>query len=226
MSPNRIRILDAAARVYAATGYRGATTRRIAEEAGVNEVTIFRYFGSKSALIDEAMRCRTAAGDNEIPPLPRHPENPERELTAWCNGRLAHLRSSRSFIRKAMAELEERPEAGPCMAAGPECAARELRGYVRRLCDAGLAGKARGAALSEAESHAAATMLMSALFGDAMGREMMPGMYPKAERAASMYVRGFLRAIGCAPDSTPRRANARKVAGNHGTRSSRTSKRS
>jgi len=49
---SRERILAAAARVYAEHGFRGATTRRIAEEAGVNEITIFRQFGSKAALID------------------------------------------------------------------------------------------------------------------------------------------------------------------------------
>jgi AcrR family transcriptional regulator len=52
MLENRSRIIEAAARIYAAHGYRGATTRRIAEEAGVNEVTLFRQFGSKSALLD------------------------------------------------------------------------------------------------------------------------------------------------------------------------------
>ena len=53
---HRHRILNAAARVYALHGWRGATTRRIADEAGVNEVTIFRQFGSKDALLDIAMR--------------------------------------------------------------------------------------------------------------------------------------------------------------------------
>ena len=42
----RDRILEAAKRVYAKHGFRGATTRLIAIEADVNEVTIFRTFGS------------------------------------------------------------------------------------------------------------------------------------------------------------------------------------
>ncbi|MEO7475110.1 MAG: TetR family transcriptional regulator, partial [Gemmatimonadales bacterium] len=36
----RDQLLTAAARVYAEVGYRGATTRRIAQEAGVNEITL------------------------------------------------------------------------------------------------------------------------------------------------------------------------------------------
>jgi AcrR family transcriptional regulator len=49
----RDRILDAAKRVYAKHGFRGATTRLIAIEADVNEVTIFRTFGSKAAHMRE-----------------------------------------------------------------------------------------------------------------------------------------------------------------------------
>jgi AcrR family transcriptional regulator len=45
------RILTAAAQVFTNEGYAGATTRAIAAEAGVNEVTLFRNFGNKKALL-------------------------------------------------------------------------------------------------------------------------------------------------------------------------------
>ncbi len=47
----RTRILAAAARVFAREGLTGATTRAIAREAGVNEVTLFRLFQSKARLL-------------------------------------------------------------------------------------------------------------------------------------------------------------------------------
>ena len=39
----RDKILLAAVTVFAEVGFRGATTRRIAQEAGVNEITLFRH---------------------------------------------------------------------------------------------------------------------------------------------------------------------------------------
>ena len=48
------KILDATIRVLAQEGYHGATTKKIAEEAGVNEVTVFRRFKNKENLIREA----------------------------------------------------------------------------------------------------------------------------------------------------------------------------
>jgi AcrR family transcriptional regulator len=49
------RILDAALRVFASEGYTGATTRKIAEEANVAEVTLFRKFKSKENLLKEVL---------------------------------------------------------------------------------------------------------------------------------------------------------------------------
>jgi AcrR family transcriptional regulator len=47
----RERILNAARDVIGRKGKRGATTREIAEVAGVNEATLFRHFGTKEALL-------------------------------------------------------------------------------------------------------------------------------------------------------------------------------
>ena len=50
LSETRQRILRAAAAAFGRDGMVGATTREIAREAGVNEVTLFRHFQSKERL--------------------------------------------------------------------------------------------------------------------------------------------------------------------------------
>jgi AcrR family transcriptional regulator len=211
---NRSRILEAAARVYAEFGYRGATTRRIATAAGVNEVTLFRTFGSKAALIDEAVRSSAAAGAAALriaaPTLPEIPVDPERELTAWAMAQLDQLKACRSLIRKAMAEFEERPGAVPCATMSWTEADRELRDYLRRLGEAefvdwealsepapiagrlaprraargGVAGGALSLVPRSEHAEAAGTMLMAAIVSDAMGRDVRPELYPQPAERA------------------------------------------
>jgi AcrR family transcriptional regulator len=53
-------MFDAALAVLAERGYAGATTRRIAEAAGINEVTLFRRFGDKRQLILTAIHTDIA----------------------------------------------------------------------------------------------------------------------------------------------------------------------
>ncbi len=45
------RIIEAALQEFIQKGYKGASTRAIAERAAVNEVTLFRHFGSKLDLL-------------------------------------------------------------------------------------------------------------------------------------------------------------------------------
>ena len=50
----RKRVMKAALEEFNLRGYKGASTKLIAERAGVNEVTIFRHFGSKMELLRTA----------------------------------------------------------------------------------------------------------------------------------------------------------------------------
>lgn len=55
-SSTRDRLVEAAIEEVGANGPQGATTRSIAARAGVNEVTLFRRFGSKNELLQAAVR--------------------------------------------------------------------------------------------------------------------------------------------------------------------------
>lgn len=52
----RKRILESALRLFSQKGYLGATTREIAEEAGVAELTVFRHFSTKENLFEQALQ--------------------------------------------------------------------------------------------------------------------------------------------------------------------------
>ena len=53
-------VFNAALKTIIAKGYAGATTRAIAEAANINEVTLFRKFGSKAELVAAAISYEVA----------------------------------------------------------------------------------------------------------------------------------------------------------------------
>jgi AcrR family transcriptional regulator len=57
-SVSEVRILEAAAQLFARYGFKAATTREIAQLAGLNEVTVFRYFLHKLDLFWAAVESR------------------------------------------------------------------------------------------------------------------------------------------------------------------------
>jgi AcrR family transcriptional regulator len=181
-------LLKAAIKVFAETGTRGATTRRIAQEAGVNEVTLFRHFQSKDELIRAALQYFVQHLTHHR--LPDEPRDPAAELTAWCRDHHRQLYRLRSLIRKMMAEYEERPEQCQQGMQASIRLANELTFYLRQL-------KVQGLASGDWDERAAAAMLMGALFTDALGRDTMPERYPYAMRdAVEKYVQLFLSGVG------------------------------
>jgi AcrR family transcriptional regulator len=184
-------LLDAAAKVFAELGMRGATTKRIAQEAGVNEVTLFRHFKSKDDLLQAALEAY--ARRSQARTLPDHPVDPREELIEWCRAHYRDLYKHRSLIRKTMGEHEEHP--AHC-ATGMQVSVRvaeELKSYLIRLKDAELAA-------GSWDALAATNMLIGAIFSDAMGRDTMPERYAYRMRdAVELYVDLLLAAIGAKP---------------------------
>ncbi len=184
---SRTRLLEAAAQVFAEAGFRGATTRRIAEVAGVNEVTLFRLFGSKAQLLTEAMACMHPARQCGLPETPEHVE---RELTAWATEHLALMREKRTVLRRTLAELDDLPEMR-------EVISTTRKPHLDNLLDYCTLVRQPRTAAERDQLRTACTMLSSALFADALGRDVVPGAYPEPENdAARKYVRAFLGCLG------------------------------
>jgi AcrR family transcriptional regulator len=183
----REKILRAAAVVYGETGYRGATTRRIAQEAGVNEITLFRHFGSKESLIHEALRC-TGIVDRRAA-LPEIPRNPARELTDWSMSQFEFLYASRSLIRKCLGEMEERPDSATYASSCPGEALHQLRQYLEALHEHGFI---RG----PFDARIAAGFFLGSIFAEAITRDVMPRLYSTTARESmETRVEFLLRAV-------------------------------
>lgn len=74
-------LLDAAAKLFAERGYEAATVRDIAAVAGVNQALLFRYFGSKQALLTEVI---ASGGEEQV-----RTTAPERLFATALRGMLA-----------------------------------------------------------------------------------------------------------------------------------------
>ncbi|MDQ6689640.1 MAG: TolC family protein, partial [Gemmatimonadota bacterium] len=108
----------------------------------------------------------------------------------WSESFIQHLRLRSSIIRKTMSEMEERPEMCESASYVPRQASMDLCHYLTAL-------KRQGRTTEKFDPKSAAAMLMGAIFADAMGRQMMPDVYPQPEaKAAQMYTRLLLRALG------------------------------
>lgn len=200
---SRERILEAAARVYAKHGFRGATTRLIAMEAGVNEVTLFRTFGSKGALLEAVLGDEHCA--ETTPELTADPKDPDAELTAFVQASLDRVRAMRPMLIQTMGEMDERPEAAEFACRGRTFVHTTITSYLRRLQE-------RGMADPNLDVDTATVMLTGTVMSDAMARSFVPEVYPPLDVAAGRYVQCFLRMIGATKRSpSPARKSATRA---------------
>ncbi|HEY4320430.1 MAG TPA: helix-turn-helix domain-containing protein [Gemmatimonadales bacterium] len=180
-------VLDVTARLYAEHGWRGTTTRRIATEAGINEVTLFRQFGSKELLLNEAIGVAVTQTAPELPDPPRHLRT---ELTRWCLANHALIKARSGIIRASLAEWAERPALAPQACSGGAVAFGAVHQYLTQARLAGLIS-------ADGSLEAASRMLINTVFMDAMMREAIPASYPDPlELTVARTVDLILRGLG------------------------------
>jgi AcrR family transcriptional regulator len=137
----RERLLDAAAETFSRDGLRGATTREIARNAGVNEVTLFRHFKSKEQLL-RAVLQRGLMG--EIAIMDQHSswkENLRESMEKYARHYYSHLEKKKGIARAFLAEAQVLPKSMQTMIADVIRPVRER--LVIILTDAQRAGVVR-----------------------------------------------------------------------------------
>jgi AcrR family transcriptional regulator len=108
--PARDRILEAALKVFSRNGYLGATTREIAREAGVAELTLFRHFQTKEGLFDSVLKeSSVLPALKEL--MPRAEELPYRDALALiARSFLDRLVERADLVRILHSEVHLYPE--------------------------------------------------------------------------------------------------------------------
>jgi len=185
----RERLLNTALELICRHGYDGVTTRAIAKRAGVNEVTLFRLFGTKEKLLFAALD-READIEQRLPPggFPATGDVVE-DLSRIGNFMLAGMLEKAPLLKLGMTEMQRRPRLWNRIAPAPRTAIELLTGYFDEAARAGL--------IRNVDSRLAAVVFFSFFFRSFvmttfLGKDMFITMDRKAIRDfCSLFVEGL-----------------------------------
>lgn len=126
-SNTRARIMQSATQLFAERGYAGTTTIAIAELAGVNELTLFRHFGSKEnlvkAIVDEFGGLAIAEGLES-----KLSGDYVKDLTLIGNELVALLTERNHIVRMAICEAGNFPEIRQSIGENP----RQIQSFLTK----------------------------------------------------------------------------------------------
>lgn len=109
-TPAKEKILRAAAKVFARDGLQGATTRGIAQEASVSEVTLFRLFASKENLLAAVLTDACAEQTRWLEGKGEWTGDLQADLLAYAESFNAMLEQNEAMIRTLIGEAQRHPD--------------------------------------------------------------------------------------------------------------------
>lgn len=189
----RHKLLEAATRVFARNGLEGATTREIAREAGVNEVTLFRHFQSKDNLLAAVLQHTFGQPEEEATQGDKqavvNPGDLHEGLRGYVRKYETLLRNNMLLLRTLIGEIHRHSEHE----------ARVLKGIFAplkvNLIAAIHAARERGHVRTEVDPLVAADLLWSMIFMEVLRRTspLSPGYSTEQyiDHALDLFVRGI-----------------------------------
>lgn len=181
----RNRILAATREILGKKGRRGATTREIAELAGVNEATIFRHFGHKEALIGACAEhyCPTVEIQEVVASLTGDLEGDLRRLAVALTNRMEQLRD---LIIMSLADEESDTPIGGLPWRGPVALKEIVADYMSKRVESGeLAG----------DPMLLARFFMGMIFAQVIGRKKMPELHYSTDDIIDFQINTFLNGV-------------------------------
>lgn len=175
-------ILEAAFTAVLTHGYDGATTRRIAALAGVNEVTLFRKFGTKARLLEQVV-AREA--EQLLAHVIRYTGDLEADLVHVVEGYQGLLGRRAAIMPILLSELPRRPELRS-LVTEPLKAVQALVGLIMHY-------QADGQ-LQAGPPQQLLVALMAPLVANALAAHHAPGFFPPLD--APSHVRRLLSGHG------------------------------
>jgi len=186
----RMRVIEAARRVFGSEGPGRATIEHIAKVAGIGEATVYRHFGDKAGLL--------AAVANESPARRAARELPlsvgeefESDLVRFATKTIAFIESNPGMIAMVITEYREQPELFARV--------REQQNRTHKILTRHFAEAMRVGRLRTARPEDAAGAFVALMFGVALVASLVLLPNDGAEAHARFVVSTFLDGFGARP---------------------------
>jgi AcrR family transcriptional regulator len=181
----RQRILAATRQILGRKGRRGATTREIAELAGVNEATLFRHFGHKDALIDACAEhfCPTVEMQELLASLSGDLVADLKRMAIVLSNRMEEIRD---LIIMSLADEESDTPIGGLPWRGPVALKAIITDYMAQRVESGEL---------EGDPMLLARFFMGMIFAQIIGRKKMPLLQYSTEEILDFQINTFLNGV-------------------------------
>lgn len=185
----RQRIIAAAMKLFGRVGYARASTRLIAENAGVNEVTLFRHFGNKKNLLMACMQTFNAGGfaatfEAELT------GNYPTDIACMARSQLKNTTENLDVLQLLLSDTRNVPELQEAMHTGSSGNMALLAAYFQRQVEAGVVRADLPARVlaSAFDSLFSTPVILANLFRDGQAPQLPTA--ETLEALVSLFVRG------------------------------------